>query len=350
MLDSNFQAMPENSDNCFSYLYHNISKWRAEIDDITKKIEAKQEEIARVPVSLSETLVRNASTESIKPVEGDNAAAESTPSPKLEVTSAPEPDTAPTPLAARIQNPLFARRKRKSASVLSGNQSGPAKYRSRSLIVVYYDSEIQKSFETLVRNMGVGRNMLRKGKMSARINALSDLVAEDDEEDDDDNEDVDASLAKIGYQPKAGLKGFPSTRFRGPPGPGLPSLRTNASSTESYDLADAALDRAQTFCEKGAHQFLRDGDCTDELTQCKAQFDEIFTVAEREFKKLDSHDKMTVRQQLKAYQASSERPSSSTPLTSVEPPKMMELEVDDDEGDDELVMPAMTSIRLTSRV
>jgi hypothetical protein len=63
-------------------------------------------------------------------------------------------------------------RKRKTVSIIS-NESVPTKFRSRSMIIVYYDSEIQKSFEEIVRNIGTARNNIRKARMADRMKALN---------------------------------------------------------------------------------------------------------------------------------------------------------------------------------
>lgn len=62
------------------------------------------------------------------------------------------------------------RRKRKPRSSFSG-ASGPRQYRTRSMIIVYYDSAIQEAFESLVRSIASARNNLRKGKTAVSFKA-----------------------------------------------------------------------------------------------------------------------------------------------------------------------------------
>jgi hypothetical protein len=107
-------------------------------------------------------------------------------------------------LVTTAQHSLLASRKRKTPSVISQHQS-------KTIIIVQYDGQVQKSFETLVRSISTGRNMLRKGKMTARMEALAELAGPDDGEDSDDSDD--AMMSKIGSRHRAG---FASMRARGP--------------------------------------------------------------------------------------------------------------------------------------
>lgn len=159
------------------------------------------------------------------------------------------------------------RRKRKPRSSFSG-ASGPRQYRTRSMIIVYYDSAIQEAFESLVRSIASARNNLRKAKTTVSFKARM------------------ASL------------GMDESLFAGPgPGPGDLGLnpkmmrsrfqRSNPhpSATEyvpTFEEADQHLEAAQSLCEVAAHQFLRDGDCSDEIEGTRTRFQNCLGVAERE--------------------------------------------------------------------
>jgi hypothetical protein len=53
-------------------------------------------------------------------------------------------------------------------SVISTEGATP-KYRTRSMIVVYYDSYVQVFFEDLIVFVSASRNMMRKAKMAAKV-------------------------------------------------------------------------------------------------------------------------------------------------------------------------------------
>ncbi|KAH7063461.1 hypothetical protein B0J12DRAFT_532414, partial [Macrophomina phaseolina] len=261
------------SEKCFTFLRDNIPSWLEELQRIAQKIEEKQDEIAKVPV-VQKTLKKTGSTETLK--EGKEAVLEQ------DGSNAPVPafEQPHIPNQAERQALANANRKRKTASVLS-KTSGPTKYRTRSMIVVYYDAEVQKAFEGLVRNIGTGRNMLRKGKMAARMEAMAADTEDDDDNDDDDEngDDFDPVLAKLQFRPRAGLGGFRTTRGMGPAGFG------GDAGSEGFDAADKALENAQSLCERGAHQSLRDGDCRTELEGARKSFEEVMKTCEVEIKK-----------------------------------------------------------------
>ena len=74
-------------------------------------------------------------------------------------------------------------RKRKTDSIASGESQVP-KYRTRSMIIVYYDSAVQHAFEELVKLISASRNAMRKGKMAARMADMKRMAEMDTSTDD----------------------------------------------------------------------------------------------------------------------------------------------------------------------
>ncbi|KAF2143682.1 uncharacterized protein K452DRAFT_285717 [Aplosporella prunicola CBS 121167] len=344
------------SEKCFTYLCDNIPSWIESLAHVRKRIEDKQDEVEKVPVV--QKIRKSGSTESLKPGKenfleqetGDYASPNALPNASNETSEIPNQ-------ATRLAQ---ANRKRKTASVIS-KQSAVTKYRTRTMIVVYYDSEVQKAFENLVRNIGTGRNLLRKGKMAARMEAMTAETGPDDNEDDDD---FDPVLSKIGYRPRVGIGAFRTTRGMGGPG-GLDG------GSEAFDTADKALENAQSLCERGAHQVLRDGDCRTEVDGARKAFEEVSKLAEQEAAKQKEKaekaaEKARQREERRKSQPA-DRNSSSTmdtdskllpatddsklfPATVSSAPKIDHIEVDVDGSDDDFVMPTLPRLRLTSRV
>ncbi|OCK83588.1 hypothetical protein K432DRAFT_290722 [Lepidopterella palustris CBS 459.81] len=301
----------------FAFLHENIPVWYKNLTEIEEKVASKQDEIARVPVPVMPVLKKSGSTESIRPKDDIKSDAIG--------IICEEQEQQKQSTAARHYQLQIAKRKRKTTSLLSGHASGPTKYRSRTMIIVYYDSEVQKAFETLVRNIGTGRNLLRKGKMAARMEALAEMTSGND---DDDEGDDDPVLAKVGYRPRNGLPNFRSTRPRMGGGMG-------PTASEQFDIADKTLEKAQNLCERGAHQFLRDGDCRTELDGVRESLDEVLKLSETEVAKIKPAQKaepVEIIQQTNVGQML---------------PKTMAIEVDD--GDDDVDF-ALPPIRYTSRV
>lgn len=166
-----------------------------------------------------------------------------------------------------------AQRKRKPrpGSILSG-ASGPAKYRSRSMLIVYYDSAIQEAIEALVRHIGSARNNLRKGKTTANFKAR---------------------MSSLGM----GFPSIPSSTRRSstfmilsekqtPPSRDAPNVTVRPDPVAAFNQADKCLEMAQSLCEVAAHQFLRDGDCSAELEGTRIRFEGCLKVAEQEVARL----------------------------------------------------------------
>lgn len=155
------------------------------------------------------------------------------------------------------------RRKRKPRSSFSG-ASGPRQYRTRSMIIVYYDSAIQEAFESLVRSIASARNNLRKGKTAVSFKTRMAALGMD--------ETLFGGPGDLGLNPKI-------IRSR------LQRSSQHTSHTEyvpAFEEADQHLEAAQSLCEVAAHQFLRDGDCSDEIEGTKTRFKNCLGVAQRE--------------------------------------------------------------------
>lgn len=165
----------------------------------------------------------------------------------------------------------LSQRKRKTMSACSLGDSQAARYRSKSMVVVYYDGEIQQRFESVVRTIGICRNSMRKGKMSARINSLSHEEVSGSSEETL-GEDIVTPI---------NLKLYSSR------------LRTNRAvssldGTEAFDKADSFLDKAQALCERAAHQVLRDGDCATEIQNAKENIMSAIEIGKAELPILQS--------------------------------------------------------------
>ncbi|CRK33131.1 hypothetical protein BN1723_019794, partial [Verticillium longisporum] len=77
------------------------------------------------------------------------------------------------------------KKRHRTDSIISADNA-PAKYRTRTMIIVYYDSYVQSFFEELVKFVSASRNLMRKAKMAAKvaqIRRLAELQSPEDEED-----------------------------------------------------------------------------------------------------------------------------------------------------------------------
>jgi len=162
----------------------------------------------------------------------------------------------------------LSQRKRKTDSVCSGNQSGPPKFRNKTATAVYYDGETQKHFEKLVRAIGSSRNAIRKGKMSAKVDALARTGSSSSETSSGGEEnDFNPMPPKLAYKQTRPDR--------------LPAFG-RSDDVAVFDRLDGQLEKAQSLCERAAHQILRDGDCTLETRNAKEHFEDASRIAEAE--------------------------------------------------------------------
>lgn len=285
-----------------------------------------------------------------------------------------DPIAEEAPLSRGAQTAPAANCKRNTLSVLSGRVSGPSRYRSRTMVVVSYDGEMQKSLELLVRAIGTGRNMLRKARMESKMNELAALAPSSDEDEDED-EDADRVeepiVSRISYRPRmSSMRARAAARTSGRLG-----LRSTADTPVAlFDATDKKLEQAQELCEKAAHLTLREGDCRKELVCIRTNFEHVLQTARTEVVKctvrkaqeppeLQSHDTSDTSVSSVASSCKDHFPHASIPAPVSQPasktvphqeasplaPKIVSMEVDDDEEDEDMNI-VLPPVRLTSRL
>jgi hypothetical protein len=404
-----------------------VPEWRGRLDELNGQIALRQIELARLTDDRPPTrsMKNKSSTESLRPgdldcdpfEDGDQRdgipmnpfdtpksknkfstpaqrpssstparAAEAIMSPPHKLDSIPRPSPGaltrqsshPTP-PGQVRIGPAKLRKRKTESLASGESLAP-KYRTRSMIIVYYDDTVQTTFEELVKFVSASRNSMRKGKMAAKMAQMrraAELEVENEIEDENDSQSIDfaprngrgaytnvpASKARNGFAltrdtGAADLEAdldipklrFVSTRQMGPSrdvrndnlGSTLSAgiLRDYGRKSEAgdiFDTIDKRLEWCQSRCEHAAHQFLRDGECSTEIEDIKSKLTEVKEAAEKEIEKLKTEeDALSAGALPKRNQAAQ---GKSRELKSVQVRKEVGttkgLEVDDMEVDDE---------------
>ncbi|CAE7199254.1 hypothetical protein CFE70_007854 [Pyrenophora teres f. teres 0-1] len=340
----------------FAFLHDNIPQWLQDIARIDQRVTAMQHENEKVAISHSPFGKQTASNASIRPE-------------KLDVIH----ETAAPATGSPTDDGLGSRKR--SLSVSSGHVSGSARHRPRTMVVVKYDGDIQKSLELLVRAIGTGRHMLRKAKMEAKMNQMAALAEPSEDEDDiDDDEEEDVSLSRVNYRARmSSLRARSAARRSGRLG-----VSSGVSTPpELFDTTDKALEQAQELSEKAAHLILREGDCRKELDSVQKHFTSLLETAKTEVAKCNARNSSQDVPELQAHETSDTSLSSiepeipsyrkntlpqtslpipeSEPLTKPDPnasaapvqPKIVDIEVDDDDDEDDFVLPP---IRLTSRL
>lgn len=263
------------------------------------------------------------------------------------------------------------------------------------MIIVYYDSAVQTAFEELVKFVSASRNAMRKGKMAAKMAEMrraAELEIEAEEKDEkDDGEDLNDMLSgnlvaaqgglAVGKQgltagkdsfnsgPAMPKLNYVSTRQMGPPRLLAPRA-DNVGSTFSigmvrgyrrggaqdiFDSLDKGLEWCQSQCEHAAHQFLRDGDCSTEIANIKSKLFEVKEAAEKEVEKLEKENAsqpIPVKAPMPEAGKSREykTPQLRKEMGSLKDLEVDDMEVDEDEGVDDLEPPPKLTFRRSGQV
>ncbi len=355
----------------FTHLSDNLPSWLSKLDDLTAQVAEQNARFIRAS-QFSEHIVRRKhnSTESLRPNDNENDVPE--PPSDIVIITATEPETTYNPpnppykCLSQASRPKIAstsnanliqelKRKRKPGSDMNSGASGRPRYRTRSMVVVYYDGEIQNAFESLVKSIATARNLLRKAKVTATFKArMASMGAQA------------TSFSGAGgdfaiLDPKLiRSSGFSRTRL----GPNMHG-DSDVKMVE-FDDADKDLETAQNLCEVGAHQFLRDGDCRLEITGTRSRFENVLEIARKEVEKLKTEEENGAKETEKKEEDVMVTQSETSPVVMVE--KKMEpspvvqtplkqinimgtgtIEVDDG-SDVESVQIDLSAIRRTRRV
>lgn len=253
----------------FTHLTDNIPDWMIKLEDLAAQVVEQHSRFTKLTqlTQLKLSRRKRGSTESLRPKDG--VINETTTVPVNENSSSGDMGILSSNLDS--SKALGDVKRKRKCSTVSG-ASGIRRYRTRSMIIVYYDSAIQNAFESLVRHIASARNNLRKGKTAANFKAR--MIALGMEE----NPFVPGDFAMLGS------RAMPVPRSSRTGKPTLPPSKA-AKAPERippFEEADRELEAAQNLCEVAAHQFLRDGDCTEEIQGTRLRFESCLRLAQQE--------------------------------------------------------------------
>jgi hypothetical protein len=338
--------MPQDALASFRSLLEQVPGWITGLESILDNATKRQSDILFVnqPADSDRTLVRKVSkSSSLK----SKRSRKEEPVEMSAVNDTPRlrtPPTTPTPIPTLLRPQLphmtesdalrLSQRKRKTFSACSGDTSGPSKFRSRALVVVYYDGDIQKSLTRIVQEFSSCRNDIRKSKMAAKVDMLSRSGSSSSASDSSVGEETVKSIGSFAYR---------TTRLR--PQDSSPTGKPEGS--EALEKVDGLLEKSQNLCEHAAHQVLRDGDCASELSRVKKLLEEAKSSAELELPALEKlaaeaeerQRRIEARQRLEKSRQPPPRPADSEKIEllsrqpSHDPFEVDEIEVDDDDDD-----------------
>ncbi|KAG7143332.1 hypothetical protein HYQ45_000414 [Verticillium longisporum] len=337
----------------------NVPDWLKRLDDLGTQIDQRQAELAALGVSSTKSIKNRGSTESLKPKDVADAdvprdadqigdVRELTPprEDKQDAAQLPSPNGSNTPSAIQRQTQQAVavaqararaqvKKRHRTDSIISADNA-PAKYRTRTMIIVYYDSYVQSFFEELVKFVSASRNLMRKAKMAAKvaqIRRLAELQSPEDDEDGTGELKPGSAADGENNDPLPSLR-YMSTR-RMPYSRNSPGGLLGEQEKDAYDDLDKGLEFVQSMCEHAAHQFLRDGDCTEEIGKIKKRLSNSKVLADEEMARVEREDPALLKESGDAGKARTLRPASMrrelTPVKDRTTPASspMKLEVDD---------------------
>ncbi|KOS21382.1 hypothetical protein ESCO_005192 [Escovopsis weberi] len=217
----------------------------------------------------------------------------------------PSPTTAAAAVAtARCPPPRTKKRTASVASVDGVNDSKPFRPTSitRNMLIVYYDSYVQGFFDDMVRFISSSRNLMRKAKMAAKVAQIKRLA---------EMETTNSDGQKTDEKPP--METLPSLRFINSRQLGSSGLRYGLPGAKSgppdvYDELDKALEFVQSTCEHGAHQFLRDANCNEELNKIQKRMEEVLETAKKEAERIARDDPELAKETSEQYKPRTRRP------------------------------------------
>jgi len=77
---------------------------------------------------------------------------------------------------------------------------------------------------------------------------------------------------------------------RGPNPASMMGAGANPAAPDVYDELDKGLEYVQSMCEHAAHQFLRDGECGEEVANIKRRLAETNELANKEMERVQRED------------------------------------------------------------
>jgi hypothetical protein len=267
--------------SCLEELLKSVPRWLTDLENVVETAAQKQDELleSQQLVDRDKTLVRKLSNSSSL-LSRRSKRRKIAPTEAEAVTAAQIPFSPTEPAKQTTSDILrLAQRKRKTVSVLSGRQSGPSKYRTKTVAIIYYNGDVQKRFETLVKTISLCRNTIRKAKMSYKIDSLARRGS---------------SGSESGSGGEGMTKGFGLFTYKTTRKARLDKPRSKDVITAVFDELDALLEKTQTLCEQAAHQVLRDGDCSVEVSKAKEHLFAVKSTASSELPMLSKQAEQEV--------------------------------------------------------
>lgn len=177
---------------------------------------------------------------------------------------------------------------------------------TRHNVIIEYDGHTQKALDEIVKDIGIARNNIRRGKMGtmSRGGLRAGLL----------NRSAALTGSAAGGEPSAlaSLACVRSTRT----GAGLVGVTGSTSGIRKespFDYTDKQLEVAHGLCETAAYQVLRSGDCGTELDGVEEKFKMLLEMVAKEVERLKEEKQKQEEEQAKSPPVESTEETDSKP-------------------------------------
>ncbi|KAJ5106836.1 hypothetical protein N7456_003511 [Penicillium angulare] len=279
-------APPMDALGAFSHLQTNLPAWITRVSELAAHTCAKHAEFTeayRRHASYKPRRRKNSSVCSIHTDDLVPIAQQQTPA--SEAVEATTTTTAPKDEKDENAPAQQAGRKRgadEAPSIDSGERY--AFVSTRHNVIIEYDGHTQKSLEEIVKDIGMARNNIRRGKMSLmpRGGLRSNLLNR--------SAGLSSQFGGADQSPMASLACVRSTRTASGV-VGVTGTSNGLGKESPFDSADKQLELAHGLCETAAYQVLRSGDCGTELDGVEEKFKMLLEMVKTEVTRLEEEKK-----------------------------------------------------------
>ncbi|KAJ5098274.1 hypothetical protein N7532_005275 [Penicillium argentinense] len=275
----------------FSHLQTNLPAWITRVSELADHTAAKHAEYSEAYRRHASYKPRRRKNSSVCSIHTDDLVPLSErKEPPAEAVQKAAPETRDTPTPNQQ-----AGRKRgtdEAPSIDSGDRHTFVS--TRHNVIIEYDGHTQTTLEQIVKDIGIARNNIRRGKMGMmprmglRAGLFNRTAAITGNAAGGGEPSALSSLACVrSTRTGAGIVGVTGS---------TPGIRKESP----FDYADKQLELAHGLCETAAYQVLRSGDCGTELDGVEEKFKMLLDMANNEVARLEEEKRKQEEEQARS--------------------------------------------------
>ncbi|KAJ5893659.1 hypothetical protein N7495_005350 [Penicillium taxi] len=299
----------------FTHLQTNLPLWVTRISELAAHTARRHEEYTQAYRQHATNKPRRRKNSSVRSIHTDVVpiAQRKTPNPEPTTVTPSTEKTATenTTIATEGSRDASASnqqaRRKRGPDESSNDPTEPYAFVStRHNVIIEYDGHTQKTLQEMVKDIGIARNNIRRGRMSLmpRANLRSSLLSRTANYTNRQTESEESPLSILSTV-RSTRNGASLVGISG-------SMGMRKDST--FDYADKQLELAHGLCETAAFQVLRSGDCGTELDGVEEKFKMLLEVTHNEVTRLLEEKKKQEEQAKEQKEKETEQENVKPPL------------------------------------